>query len=361
MRFILSFFFLLFSCNFGYTQDSTTKKPAFTFRLYLDAYYSYDFNKPSNSEKPPFLYNHKRHKEISANLALVGFSYQEKSVRVNVGLMTGSYSRYNLANEPRLLRNLFEANAGIKLSKNRNLWLDLGTMPSHIGFESAISKDCWTLTRSILAENTPYYETGIRLSQTSKNDKLYSAILLLNGWQRIEILQTNLIPAFGTQVTYKPISSLSINWSTFLGKMKPDSSIRWRFFNNFYAVYQLSKKIGITVGLDHGFEQKYPGSGNFNTWYSPIIITRFATKEWSLAARIEYYYDKFGIVVPLVNNQFFKMQGYSLNVDRKIGRNSMWRIEWRYLNNSSPYFLMHNGYGSKNHCVTSSFLFDLIK
>jgi hypothetical protein len=40
-------------------------------------------------------------------------------------------------------------------------------MPSHIGFESVISADCWTLTRSLLAENSPYYETGMRLEATS--------------------------------------------------------------------------------------------------------------------------------------------------------------------------------------------------
>lgn len=59
-------------------------------------------------------------------------------------------------------------------------------MPSHIGFESAIGKDCWNLTRSILADNSPYYETGIKLGYTSKNEKLYLAGMYLNGWQRIQ-------------------------------------------------------------------------------------------------------------------------------------------------------------------------------
>nr|WP_290930803.1 outer membrane beta-barrel protein [Haliscomenobacter sp.] len=58
-------------------------------------------------------------------------------------------------------------------------------MPSHIGFESAIGKDCWNLSRSILAENSPYYETGVRLSLNSANGKWYAAAMLLNGWQRM--------------------------------------------------------------------------------------------------------------------------------------------------------------------------------
>ena len=39
------------------------------------------------------------------------------------------------------------ANAGYKLSAKKAWWLDIGVLPSHIGFESAVGKDNWTLTR----------------------------------------------------------------------------------------------------------------------------------------------------------------------------------------------------------------------
>jgi hypothetical protein len=38
--------------------------------------------------------------------------------------------------------NVYEAN-GVKISSKHNLWIDVN-MPSHIGFESAIGKDCAT-------------------------------------------------------------------------------------------------------------------------------------------------------------------------------------------------------------------------
>jgi len=44
-------------------------------------------------------------------------SYNANKVRGNFALMTGTYAQYNLANEQGLLKNVFEANAGIKLSK----------------------------------------------------------------------------------------------------------------------------------------------------------------------------------------------------------------------------------------------------
>lgn len=345
----------------GTAQDTATQKPILESRVYLDAYYSYDFAKPASHQKAPFLYNYNRHNEVNINLALASLSYKGKTTRAALGLMTGTYAQYNLAAEPKVLQHVFEANAGLKLSSDKNLWFDIGIMPSHIGFESAISKDCWTLTRSILAENSPYYEAGARLSYTTRNEKWYAAALLLNGWQRISRVAGNNTPAFGTQVTYSPTDKLSLNWSTFIGNDKPDSARQWRYFNNLYAVWQLHKNWGLTLGFDYGLEQKQRVSSSFNKWYSPVAILRYESNHWAVAAKAEYYSDKAGVLVPLVNTKPFQMQGYSVNVDRKIGGNALWRMEWRMLQNSSPYFEQSNGFASTNHFVTASVAIDFTR
>ncbi len=175
-----------------------------TFSGYVEAFYSYDFNKPANHERPGFLYNFNKHNEVNLNLGLFKVNYNTENVRANLAVMAGTYPQYNLAAEQGLLKNIFEANVGIKISKKNNLWIDAGIMPSHIGFESAIGKDNWNLTRSILAENSPYYEAGVKIGFTSKNEKLYAAAMYLNGWQRIQKIPGNQTPAFGTQLTYKP-------------------------------------------------------------------------------------------------------------------------------------------------------------
>ena len=342
-------------------QDSLTKKATFEGRVYVDAYYSYDFNKPTTHLKAPFLYNHNRHNEVNINLALASVSYKGERTRGNLGLMTGTYGKYNLAAEPQVLQHIYEANAGLKLSPAKELWLDVGVLPSHIGFESAISKDCWTLTRSILAENSPYYEAGARLSYTTKNEQWYVAALFLNGWQRIRRADGNNSPAFGTQVTYKPTKKLNINSSTFIGNDKPDSIKQWRYFHNLYATWQISKSLGLILGFDYGIEQKNPGSSSFNHWYSPVAMVRYEIDKWAIVARAEYYRDKGGVIVPLVNAKPFQMQGYSINADRKISSNALWRIEWRMLRNDQPYFERSNGYASSNHYVTTSVLIDFTR
>jgi len=185
---------------FGQTES----KPSITWSGYLETYYVYDFNQPANHERPSFMYNHNRHNEFNLNLGFIKGTYNSANTRANLALMAGTYAQYNLASEPSLLQHVFEANVGVKLSNKQNLWLDAGIMPSHIGFESAISKDCWTLTRSILAENSPYYESGVKITYINADNRWTISGLLLNGWQRIRRPDGNQTLALGTQVQFKP-------------------------------------------------------------------------------------------------------------------------------------------------------------
>lgn len=361
IRYLIVWLHLSIHATITNAQDMATNTSKLESRVYVDAYYSYNFSKPAAHEKAAFLYNHNRHNEVNVNLALASLSYKAKRTRANVGLMTGTYAQYNLSAEPQVLQHIYEANAGLKLSSHDELWFDAGVLPSHIGFESAISKDCWTLTRSILAENSPYYEAGARVSYTTKNETWYVAALLLNGWQQIRRIDGNNTPAFGTQVTYSPTDNLSFNWSTFIGNGKPDSIKQWRYFNNLYVVWQLSKHWGLAMGFDYGIEQKQWGSLNYHQWYSPVAIVRYENSKWAVVARAEYYSDKAGVIVPLVNSQPFQMQGYSINVDRKISNNALWRIEWRLLSNSKPYFQKSNGLRLSNQYLTTSVVIDLVR
>ena len=102
----------------GIAQTDSTQSPL-TFSGYIETYYTYDFGKPSNHNRPAFVYSHNRHNEVNLNLGFVKAGYQKENVRANLALMAGSYTNANLASEPSVLKNLFEANAGIKISKKQ--------------------------------------------------------------------------------------------------------------------------------------------------------------------------------------------------------------------------------------------------
>ncbi|MGN8068421.1 porin [Mucilaginibacter sp. 22184] len=320
-----------------------TKTSPITISAYLEAYYNYDFNRPLNNTMPPFLYNFTRDNEVNLNLAYIKAAYSSDKVRGNFTFATGTYMNANYSAEPGLLKNIYEANIGVRLSSKNNLWIDAGVLPSHIGWESAVGKDNPTLSRSLAAENSPYFETGARLSYTSQNEKWYLSALVLNGWQRIQRIDGNTTPAFGTQVTFKPSSKITLNSSTFIGNDKPDSVRKMRYFHDFYGIFQLSDKWAATLGFDIGAEQKTKGSSDFNTWYTSALILKYAaTSKTSIGVRAEYYNDKNGVIIATNTPNGFKTWGFSANVDYNILSNLTWRTEIRSLNSKDDIFVNNN-------------------
>ncbi|SDM18869.1 Putative beta-barrel porin-2, OmpL-like. bbp2 [Daejeonella rubra] len=347
MKIILLIVFILQSASI-FAQNDSLKN--LTFSAYAELYYSYDFAKPANHEKPNFIYNHKRHNEINANLILFKTNYSATNIRANLGLMAGNYSRYNLSAEPAWARHLYEANIGVKLSKENNLWLDAGILPSHIGFESAISADCWTLTRSILAENSPYYETGIKLSYSTKKGNLNLAFLVLNGWQRVKKLNLVQKPSFGIQVNYKPSEKLLLNYSNFTGTDIQNNYSAIRTFHNLYMQFDMSKKLGMIAGFDIG-NDKY-NSSDYGIWYSPVLIMRYsASKQIKLAIRGEYYNDKNRIIIATNTLYGLRVSGISGNFDYQISKKLQFRIEGKVYHAGEREFSNNS---SKNYSLTSN-------
>ncbi len=339
---------------------ATTGMPTIISQLkvsgYVETYYAYDFGNPINHTRPGFMYSHNRHNEVNLNLGFVKLAYAGQKVRSNLALMTGTYANANLAAEPGVLKNIYEANAGVKISKNKNVWLDAGIFASHIGFESAIGKDCWTVTRSILADNSPYFETGVKVSYTSDDEKLFTSALILNGWQRIQRIDGNNTPAFGHQLTYKPNSKITLNSSSFIGSDTPDSSRQMRYFHNLFGQFQLNKKLALIAGFDIGAQQKAKGSKAYNAWYSPALIVKYAaTDKVSVSARGEYYHDAKGVIINSGTPNGFQTYGYSVNVDYTVADNVVWRIEGRGFTSKDKVFILDDKQvGIQNYSLTTA-------
>lgn len=343
------------------TPDSTAK---LTFSGYAEVYYVHDFTAPKTSqERPGFLYNHKRNREVNVNLAFLKAAYAADRVRANLAVQVGTYAQYNYAAEQELVKNIFEANAGVKLAKTRDLWFDAGVFVSHIGFESAISKDCWTLTRSIVAENSPYYLAGAKLTYNSPNGKWTLLGGAFNGWQRVKRLDGYTGPAVSTQVQFRPSSALTLNWSTFFGSDRPDSLKQGRMYHNLYAIWQPAGKWGVTLGFDVGADRKpvvegrRVGNGRY-TWYTPVAIVRYAaTDRLRLAARAEYYDDRDGVITGIARSpqtpNGFQTFGYSLNVDYAVAPQALFRVEGRVFNSRDAIFETTAGLSRTNASLTT--------
>ncbi|MDQ2772160.1 MAG: porin [Bacteroidota bacterium] len=316
---------------------------------FVDAYYGYDFDHANGNDRQPFLYSHPRQNEFTINQALIGMRYDDGKVRGALGLHAGTYVSANYAAEDPVLKHVYEAYAGFR--PFAKAWLDLGIFSSHIGFESAISKDNWTLTRSIMAENSPYYESGARFTY-EVGPKLTLTALVLNGWQNIR--ETNQAKALGTQIQWKPSDKVLINSSTFYGNEQPqDSLIRRRYFHDFYITYAAAERTSLALVFDIG-KQRGVGSEKYDTWHAAsVFIKQKLADKFSATLRGEYYYAERGVLIrsimPRALDQDFRVAGGSLNLDYLPTSNVAFRVEGRYLNGMKGVFARADNADSRSY------------
>lgn len=328
--------------------DSTAKQV--TFSGFVDVYYAYDLGHPQDDERPRFLYQYDRHNEVDLNLGLLQATYERDRVRGAVGLMVGTYAQANLIGEPDLLRNVFEARVGMRLSQKKALWLDAGIFPSHIGLEAAIGIDNWTLTRSVVAENSPYYLSGAKVTWTTST-KLEVAALFMNGWQRLRRVQ-NETPCFGTQLVWKPRDGMKFNWSTFLGSDTPDSLGYYRMFNNLWWSLE-GEKWGVQLGADAGLQENE--AGLWDDWFGAVgIVRRKWPKGVSAVARAEYYSDDHQVILFTGTPHGLTTVGYSLGVDLQVMPDAFLRLEGRTFHGVDAIFESDHGPVRDNTSFTVS-------
>jgi hypothetical protein len=318
-------------------QNDSVSKPEFELRAFVDAYYGFDFDKPANGFRQYFLYNHNRHNQFNVNLAFLQMNMDHDRYRARLGIQGGTYVGDNYSSEPVSLKYFSEANVGVKLLKKKNLWLDAGIFPSHIGFESAISSDNLNVTRSLVAESSPYYLAGAKLNYAFKK-KWELELIACNGWQRIQPVSGNSLISLGSRMTYTA-NKFKLNWSTFVGTDSPDVSRRMRYFSNLYTKHQIGKKLELILNWDQGAEQMWKGSDDYSFWVGLAGVFRYSfTQQLKLGGRIEFYQDFDRILIPTFGPDGFKTAGYSLNLDYFVVPGVQVRLEGRVMDFRNPIY-----------------------
>jgi hypothetical protein len=177
---------------------SARSEPALIVDGFIDSYVAHHQPEPKTRARP-FTTQALYHDEPYLNLASGALTLNTDSVRVRGAAQWGSSVVANYSAEPsNSSQYLQEGYIGYKLAED--LWLDTGIFLSHLGPEGWLSKDNLTYTRSFIAEFSPYYETGIRLS-TKLSEKLSAQFLLVRGWQNISQPEFGLINLYLSKIT----------------------------------------------------------------------------------------------------------------------------------------------------------------
>ncbi|TNF46415.1 MAG: hypothetical protein EP305_11220 [Bacteroidetes bacterium] len=319
----------------GYSQLDSTR--SYSLNYFGDVYYVVTPSDLPGNERQPFFYNHNRN-GMGINRAGLQINVDDKSFRSRIGVHAGSYVDDNYSTEFTALKYCSEANVGVKLLKKKELWLDAGIFPSHLGFESPTVFDNLTMTRSLVAEASPYYLTGAKLL-FEPNKKWDFELIVCNGWQHIS--NSNNTVNLGARITNET-DRRKTNLSLYWGNEYLKGNEQYRYFVNFYSIHQWKEKWQMVVDVDLGTEQEYHKSDSYNAWMGADLIVRRRIKRNFISLRLEAFNDPNEMMMNAINAQEVAVGGCSLGYDRNISDGALFRMEGRYFTASKNIFNTHN-------------------
>jgi hypothetical protein len=333
------------------TDTSTTVR----FGGFVDGYYAYDFNRPRTLDRA-FTTQPARHNEFNVNLAHVEAVLSGPKVRGRLAVQFGTSVQSNYAGEPRVgsysggdvSRYIQEAVVGVKLAPA--LWLDGGIYLSHIGSESWISRDNPTYTRSLIADYSPYYQAGVKLTWQATST-VTAQLNVVNGWQNIS--ETNGTKAVGARVDWSAAPKVTFTAYNLIGNEAPDTAgSQLRIFQGGSIKLVPNDKLTLMGTFDFGSQDLGDETGR---WYGTSIITRVqATPNAALVARVERYADPRQVIVVTGGASAFRASGGSLGVDVTPAPKVLWRTELRALAGRDAIFPRRDGTGKTNAVLVSS-------
>ena len=259
-----------------------------------------------------------RTNEINLNLAYAEGVLAATRLHGRVALQAGTSVQANYSSEPNIFaRNLQEFYLGFLLADQT--WMDGGVMLSHIGIESFISKDSLVYTRSLVAEFSPYYQSGVRITHEF-NEKASFQLLLLNGWQNIS--QSSPGMAAGTQFVYVPNRGITLLYNTYFGQEG-----KFRQLHDFVLKLSPSDRLTLASQLDFGM-QAYNATGIRSSWSGFTQIGNYKLDSSSaVSARAEAFFDEGNVVAITPNLTPFQAWSASLGYDRALSTHVDWRSE----------------------------------
>ncbi len=308
---------------------------------FVDAYYLYDFNQPK-AEVTPYQVSSNRHNEVNINLVYAAFRYNSSRIRAAFVPAFGTYINTNYASEPQTLKNLLEANAGIKLFKNKEIWLDVGVMASPITNESPVSKDQFLYSRSMAAEYSPYFVTGAKLS-IPVLPKLSANFFLLNGWQ--QTVTHNSDKSLALQLEFRPTDNWLFDLNLYSGNAanNPRPDFRQRHFIDFYSIYQSSnKRFNASIDAYYGIQNTKDSlgiKGTGNWWNMNFQTLYWLKKNHGIGGRLEYLNDPQNMMVTPLYTNGFQTAGITLAYNYKVLDNCMLRLDCKYYESRQKVFL----------------------
>jgi hypothetical protein len=287
-----------FSIRTASAQPAPDPAPTLKINGYVEAFYQYNFNQPSNLITAYRNFDD-RSNSFTVDNAVIDVSGQAGAVSTRIVLQVGRTpaTYYTLeptqtaeagagSTGPEVWRLIQQAIIGYKIDK---LQTEAGIFLSPVGIENVAIKDQWNWSRSTPFVALPYYHAGVRVTYPL-SDEVTGVFYVTNGWN--DIVNRNPYPCFAGVVAWAPSKSLATSVVYFGGIEDPTNAPEgqpWRHLLDATSTWQATARVALAAQLDGGFE---PNRFGTSRWFDGAGYVRVQpTARLYLAARLDYFHE----------------------------------------------------------------------
>ncbi|MEO8801605.1 MAG: outer membrane beta-barrel protein [Polyangiaceae bacterium] len=344
----------------GTTHADDDAKPSWTPKVtpvgYVEAYWAWNFNRPSND-----ITNYRgfdnRHNSITLSNAALGATFESGPVGGKIMLQVGSQPSTAYASEPvlggasganatgpDLWKHIQEAYLTYRIPAGKGIDLQAGIVASPVGIEYLAVKDNWNWSRSNLFFALPAYHTGLRATY-AWTDEVSTTASVFNGWN--DVVDNNEEKSVEANVNYKR-GSFAGQLLYFGGVERPSGAAEgpyWRHTFDALAQVDATKWLSFMGEADAGFEPNrfgtaswiaYAGYARVQPLHGLFVAGRFDRFAEHVAA------DANGASTPLFWGGASWVSSGTLTVEERPAEGISFRLEGRHDVSSKPLFFGQN-------------------
>lgn len=271
----------------GRTDDDDPEDKKFTLGGYVETYYQWNFNQPSNGITDYRAYDN-RHNTLTLQNVVLDAGFRAKDLSARLALQAGHTAAAMWSQETKLpgtsstnetddklWRPLQRASVGWTPSKP--LLLEAGLFTTAYGVEGFAVKDNWNWSRSYGFARLPNYQTGIKA--TVHLNRRWDVIGgVYNGWNNV--VDNNDEKSFFIQGQYKLLEKLTAS-GTYLGGVEREGGApegrAWRHLVQAYVQWDALTWFDVGGEGDGGFENNHFG---FHWFAGAAAYARAKAVEW---------------------------------------------------------------------------------
>lgn len=295
-------------------RPASVKRDSLVFSGLVDAYYSYNFDRPRSIDLPAASVNSSMpagknifraydvyHNQFTLNQVELsakktngplGFVLDVdfgEMADLNHAVPSDAGSTVTVTDE--VSKHIGQAVVTYQPAQSSGWSFSFGKMPTHLGYEVIKAKDNWQYSRSVtywLA--IPVWHMGAAVG-FPVSDSMSGSVYIYNGWNQLN--DNNDGKTYGLQLKWTPDSDTTAVYNGITGPELDKDNGSWRSVNELNLSYQAAPTLALAVEGLFGYEPTTVGDAN--KWIGITGHLKWdATSNLYMSPRMEYFRDSTG-------------------------------------------------------------------